>query len=171
MNVKYSDVKIGLRTGVIRKPEGPCEIRQCDSCGCGKTNCDISHGVFVYDHCHIHGYVRGVICASCNRKMFRFDKYMAARNFTRIARSQWWAPVSSYFRHWEKCPECKLEFETGEVVKLLDNVGKRYLELREKGRPWRYRVRIYRQTRAKVRKVRNAHAAGNGVGYSDRFLL
>ena len=46
-------------------------IRQGNSCAiCHK---DFYDGVFVVDHCHIRGHVRGLLCYRCNSAIARFS--------------------------------------------------------------------------------------------------
>lgn len=107
----YGDVK--YTSGMPRYPmERPqCEICKARSCG----NCDngfiwLQHlsrlatcpgcrgagsppSFFEFDHCHVHGWVRGVVCQSCNQVLRGID--------------EGWRPAeASYAEHRAKCPDC-----------------------------------------------------------------
>lgn len=113
----YSEIKRGLRTGSLTVATGPCEIGRCAS---GSAN-------LVYDHCHRHGHVRGVLCNSCNSVMKRIDSIMTddiRLNVATIRKLTLRLHIptlpSSYLRHWDKCPECTLMFTGDDVLKVLD---------------------------------------------------
>ncbi len=115
--VMYSEVKRNLRNGTILATIGPCEIDKCAS----------SSTKFVYDHCHRHGHVRGVLCASCNSVMTRIDRTMSENmrlNAETIRKLTLRLHVptlpSSYLRHWDKCPECAYSFTSDDVLRMFD---------------------------------------------------
>ncbi len=113
----YSEVRKNLRNGTMLIATGPCEI---DKCASGSTK-------FVYDHCHKHDHVRGVLCTSCNSVMKRIDSVMSENmrlNVETIRKLTLRLHVptlpSSYLRHWDKCPECTYSFTSDDVLRVLD---------------------------------------------------
>jgi hypothetical protein len=69
-----------------------------------QTSCEICGGVGyprVRDHCHRHGWERGVLCNYCNGLMQSIDRgALPGRYFSR-------AEARSYVLHWLKCPDCR----------------------------------------------------------------
>jgi hypothetical protein len=63
----------------------------CETCGGTKKQP-------ITDHCHEHGWVRGLICGSCNRLMSFIDK--------RIAPKVESAHLAALVALWQRCPEC-----------------------------------------------------------------
>jgi hypothetical protein len=68
---------------------------------------------FVFDHCHAHGWIRGIVCASCNGKMRNVDlrmdyteKYIRVQPDSSLIEIE--LPTPSYAGHWEKCPDCRM---------------------------------------------------------------
>lgn len=59
--------KLRKKYGISEKEYYDMLAAQGGGCGiCGKANPDGKHGVFVVDHCHETGRVRGVLCLKCN---------------------------------------------------------------------------------------------------------
>lgn len=157
------------------KASGPCRIRGRVSCGCGKVNClDGRDSGFVYDHCHRHGYVRGIICTSCNNVMRYVDKIMDAGKPERLIKVQTWAPASSYIRHWEVCPECSAEFTRDDLLRVIDFAQRWVLTIvrngtirlpatqgtfRRMGYKARWRMNRYLFKVRRARNRRKAHSA------------
>ena len=163
MNITYAEMLRHRRKGTVGKAAGPCTIKGCRSCGCGVLNCEISHRVFNYDHCHKHGYIRGVVCSSCNGKMRLFDRLMETRQFERIPVRKWRAPPSSYFKHWEKCPDCELEITGDDMLRVFDAFSERYskaLGYRKISLRYWKRERVIRRRK---KRIRNAHENGESV--------
>ncbi len=76
------------------------KFRQCEMCyqyviGLGGQR--IAKGVF--DHCHEHGYVRGMVCVSCNVKLGQLD---AARRLPGVTVDR----DSPTGRYLAGCPVC-----------------------------------------------------------------
>src|SRR5271170_7316828 len=67
----YNQVKYRVGKGLLPKAydTGTCQIGKC------------SKPAGVYDHCHIHNWVRGAICVDCNLSMGRFDAAMMHNSF------------------------------------------------------------------------------------------
>jgi hypothetical protein len=60
----------------------PCEI------------CGIMDGTsYFFDHCHLHGWVRGIVCPLCNSQLRAADSGTG------------WS--ARYMLHWAKCPDCR----------------------------------------------------------------
>jgi hypothetical protein len=67
---------------------------RCVAGGCswhGRSTDSISSAIY-WDHCHIHGLIRGPVCGSCNCQMAEID-----------AGQVWQEPFISHHR---RCPEC-----------------------------------------------------------------
>jgi len=62
--------------------------RWCEICRSPK------HVTYQLDHCHVHGWVRGVLCGPCNQQMRRVDRGKVPL-------------VSPYAEHWRLCPDCR----------------------------------------------------------------
>lgn len=82
---------------------------------------------FVFDHCHEHGWIRGVICASCNGKMRNVDLRMEYSEVQTIGFDDDYPielelPTPAYNRHWEKCPDCR---KTGPWTAMLGGISTR----------------------------------------------
>lgn len=137
----YEDIKRGQRNGSVPRAKGPCEIKGCMGCPCGKANCAVGRSAFAYDHCHIHGYVRGIVCISCNNKLKRFDGIMATGRLEVLPFRLWRAPVSAYIEHWNRCPECVLTVDFGTVLRVLDMAQAKNMRNYRRGLGSRYRVR------------------------------
>lgn len=58
-----------------------------------------SQPLFVWDHCHAHDCVRGILCRNCNGKMAAVDSqhHWLLRNLPGVA---------ELLAYWERCPEC-----------------------------------------------------------------
>ncbi|MGN9787982.1 endonuclease domain-containing protein [Nonomuraea sp. ZG12] len=73
----------------LGRPQEPCEV-------CG----GVDHPR-VRDHCHAHGWIRGVLCNYCNGLMMAVDRGASpAPTYLR-------APLAGYLTHWHKCPDCR----------------------------------------------------------------
>ena len=79
---RYSEIRQLRRRGLMGPAVGPCW-----QCG--------SHLQPSYEHCHLHDYVRGILCHSCNIQMILVD----ARVTVRLA-DDW------RIAHWAHCPHC-----------------------------------------------------------------
>lgn len=60
--------------------------------------CGVLSSKPVVDHCHVHGWVRGVVCRSCNAYMARID--LRIRPFLEVAR------IEQLIIHAGRCLEC-----------------------------------------------------------------
>jgi Recombination endonuclease VII len=100
---KYQDYQRLLKLGLIKRPAGPCELGQGYGYWGGhkKDRASTEHLMnYVYDHCHEHGYVRGILCAGCNVTMGLVD---AGRGHESMAVLENPGP---YDRWRKRCPEC-----------------------------------------------------------------
>ena len=68
----YAELRRLRRDGLVPPAAGPCEIEGCHAIK--------QHGEppgrqdrFVYEHCHHHGTVRGVVCLNCNQLLATLD--------------------------------------------------------------------------------------------------
>lgn len=71
--VQYSE-------GMFFPPDSSCEV--CDTADCRR----------MVDHCHKHGWVRGVVCNRCNQVLRGVDRGLRA--------------ASRYTGHWHNCLDC-----------------------------------------------------------------
>lgn len=83
--IRYSK-ELARRWG---RPTAPCEI-------CGGNRLPR-----VRDHCHAHGWVRGVVCNFCNGLLSALDR--GARPADRAVL----APLDAYVDLWLRCPDCR----------------------------------------------------------------
>jgi hypothetical protein len=84
-----------------------------------KTDIDSRKRTFIFDHCHKHGYIRGIICGTCNNIMREVDKlgkgyYQEWRlsqdrdPYLPITILKMELPSAMYHNHQLKCPDCFL---------------------------------------------------------------
>jgi hypothetical protein len=52
----------------------------------------------VFDHCHVHGWVRGLVCPDCNG-------ILGAADAGRLADDAPWAQMIAVYR--DNCPDCR----------------------------------------------------------------
>jgi hypothetical protein len=71
-----------------------------ESSACEIRNCDSGSRKLVFDHCHVHGWVRGVTCASHNCRLGQID---AVREMSGIVIN---FSATVYGAHLDNCPEC-----------------------------------------------------------------
>ena len=64
--------------------------------GCGRSGV---YGFLVFDHCHEHGFVRGLVCTSCNVKLGQIDAVRRLEDST-IELGDPWASIV------HTCPPC-----------------------------------------------------------------
>lgn len=70
-----------------------CEIKDCANTG--------EYGdVFVFDHCHAHGWIRGLVCTSHNVRLGHID------SVRKIPGVQLSLAGTSYRTYLNNCPEC-----------------------------------------------------------------
>lgn len=69
-----------------------CEFPGCEVRG--------GYGVMVFDHCHRHGWVRGMLCSSCNVKVGRVEAVMTLDDVSVDL------GTSGYARWLANCPDC-----------------------------------------------------------------
>lgn len=61
----------------------------------------------IFDHCHSHGWIRGLICRSCNQIMNEVDHGgMSYRTILGDSFSPTIIPKEAYARYYHNCPEC-----------------------------------------------------------------
>lgn len=98
-NVQYPELSKLVRKGTLSK--------STDFDACEIPECDWRQGErLVYDHCHLHGFVRGVICIPCNSRMIMTERRIIPESPMRL-----WEGL---LNHWAKCPECPDQW-TGQV--------------------------------------------------------
>ena len=75
-----------IKYGQARWRRLPCP-RWCEIC---RSTAHVAYG---FDHCHVHGWVRGILCGPCNTQMQGVDAGKI--------------PLASpYVEHWRRCPDC-----------------------------------------------------------------
>lgn len=106
--VLYSD------TRNLPRPNGPCESMACAT--------DNKHsGKYAYDHCHAHGWVRGVLCHSCNNRMKAVDEAMTKLAYGELAKLRGKpGDHGKLFQHWMRCPDCAASFTTVDIAAIID---------------------------------------------------
>lgn len=65
--------------------------------------CGLSELKMVADHCHGHGWVRGILCCSCNALMVFIDRRMAVRESALKGR----LTLAALVAHAARCPDCE----------------------------------------------------------------
>lgn len=97
---RYGAVRWTPHLGRRYPRDGACEV-------CGRTPVELAAeyaedrnkhlGVLMFDHCHAHGWVRGMLCLGCNNAMVLYDKG-----------SRRWRPgwQERYAAHAAACPGC-----------------------------------------------------------------
>lgn len=126
---RYSQVKELRRRGLMSRATGPCAI---DGCAIYRPSQAVYDRCFVYDHCHEHDYIRGVICLWHNTSMAMVDAHvmdpeMRGSGRTSAARE---AEAAALLAHWARCPGCaasgewepyqtRAEYGRGQVIKRI----------------------------------------------------
>jgi hypothetical protein len=89
----YKRLRYLMDHGMGQRATGPCAIP-----GCARTGWkDIPLSPqFVWDHCHLHDFVRGELCRYHNVQMGHVDRY-AVQSFRSPQKLR---------DHWARCPEC-----------------------------------------------------------------
>lgn len=90
---------------------------------------------YYVDHCHRHGWIRGILCSTCNGIMRSVDKTNAVKDEVKIVKVKEanlinviWFPGygeglvvevsgSLYQQYANRCPDCKSEFPNIEEIK------------------------------------------------------
>jgi hypothetical protein len=114
---RYSQIRGLRRRGLMGPASGPCVI----------DGCDYSYPGRVYDHCHVHDYIRGVLCLWHNGGMRLIDAHVALETRRGAAHAR---ETAARLAHWARCPECTasgewqpyqtaLEYEHGQIIKTL----------------------------------------------------
>ncbi len=80
----YAELRALRRRGACPPAAGPCW-------NCGRNGAQDRPS---YDHCHLHDYVRGVLCHGCNIQMAWVDARAA------VAAGDW------RIAYWGRCPRC-----------------------------------------------------------------
>lgn len=92
--MQYADLR-RLRAGhLVSYATGPCEIPGCTFVT--PFAAEYIMETFAYDHCHLHGEVRGVLCQDCNRAMSSVDR----------GRASWPELQGQYAAWWARCSGC-----------------------------------------------------------------
>ena len=73
--------------------EGSCEVGICRAYGI-----EAGTGHLVHDHCHVHGWVRGLVCVPCNNRLMHIETGL------RPIPPRWQYPA--LLAHLLKCPDC-----------------------------------------------------------------
>ncbi|MGO9189596.1 MAG: endonuclease domain-containing protein [Streptosporangiaceae bacterium] len=91
---QYAELRRLRAEHLVPYAQGPCEIPGCTNVTPFAAKCVME--TFVYDHCHLHGEVRGVLCQDCNYAMSFID------------RGRPWRPElqDAYESYWTRCSEC-----------------------------------------------------------------
>lgn len=90
--------------------DGSCEITGCSTLRVGFsgkkgnisgwTVSQREDSPLYFDHCHAHGWIRGLVCASCNSVMRHLDKYGYLKRYRVDLREV-------YRKHVNQCPDCE----------------------------------------------------------------
>jgi hypothetical protein len=60
---------------------------------------EVDAGHLVFDHCHAHGWVRGLVCVPCNNRLMHVETGLGPDL------PEWQLPALA--AHLMKCPECR----------------------------------------------------------------
>lgn len=101
--VRYSE--LDRRRNAYPAARPPCEIRGCTYVAKAGSLTRRGLYVVVYDHCHKHDRLRGVLCRDCNNAMHYVDAHVAVMISCRGPHR--WEPLwPGFLAHWARCPEC-----------------------------------------------------------------
>lgn len=100
--VSYKRLRYLMDHGQGQRAPGPCAIPDCRYIRrYGSYIRDWESPlspVFVWDHCHLHDYVRGILCRYHNAQMSLIDRYCP------------WViehtDLDPMRDHWSRCPQC-----------------------------------------------------------------
>lgn len=99
----YRRLRRLMDRGQGHRAPGPCAI---PGCTLARPDPRPLATPFVWDHCHAHDYVRGILCRIHNGMMAPVDNQDHAK-------IQWWSRLSAatfnlaaLTAYWERCPEC-----------------------------------------------------------------
>lgn len=86
---------------VMRRP-AHWRIAAAAKAVCEFTGCDVAGGYYalIFDHCHRHGVVRGVLCTGCNVRVGRIEAVMTIEGVTVDL------GTSAYGQWLSRCPDC-----------------------------------------------------------------
>lgn len=90
--MQYADLRRLREERLVPYATGPCEIPACRYVTPFATKYVME--TFVYDHCHLHGEVRGVLCQDCNYAMSYVDRGRASWPELQDEYAAWWARCS-----------------------------------------------------------------------------
>lgn len=99
--VQYGETKFFTRERIMKDKRQRCEI-----IGCNWTSGTI------YEHCHRHGWVRGLVCSGCNSRMARVDAVaygLSRYPFTDMMYGDGPSAAETshaLITHWMRCPDC-----------------------------------------------------------------
>jgi hypothetical protein len=97
-----------MKRGKGYRAPGPCAIPECSwvgRLGCDAAKRDYGSGLplFVWDHCHPHDYVRGMLCRYHNGQMRFLD---GQDHYAMRGRWSGGGLFPLLCAHWERCPPC-----------------------------------------------------------------
>ncbi|MGH3278121.1 MAG: endonuclease domain-containing protein [Trebonia sp.] len=91
---RHGLVRYARGLGASYPREGPCEVGICRAYGM-----EVEAGRLVFDHCHAHGWVRGLVCVPCNNRLMHVETGLGP------PLPEWQLPALA--AHLMKCPECR----------------------------------------------------------------
>ena len=91
---RHGLVRYARGLGARYPREGPCEIGICRA-----YDIEVKASRLVFDHCHAHGWVRGLVCVPCNNRLMHIETGL------RPEPPEWQHPALA--AHLMKCPECR----------------------------------------------------------------
>jgi hypothetical protein len=101
---------VQYRPGLNYLRDGSCEITGCSTLRAsfaskkgsrsGWTVSEREDSPLYFDHCHAHGWIRGLVCASCNSVMRHLDKHGYLLRYRVDLRE-------AYRKHLNQCHDCE----------------------------------------------------------------
>lgn len=98
----YGPVQYSEHLGARYPRTGECEVGICRALADETGPPPWKSAALVFDHCHAHGWVRGLICGACNNRVILADR----GSLETVAKFYGPAGRAVLEAHLAKCPDC-----------------------------------------------------------------